>query len=434
MAPMSISNKNRVALLESSTLEKLFIVIFIIVIGLNIIKPLIEFYCGINHQVLTEFQYVVLILFYVIIKVNRFTFSCLEWSLLFYLFVRYIIEIFVFGTGFMQPTISLAKFIILILGINYFVNKKDGGVLSQKLSGILWLYFVFTILISLLQLTHLHIGEIFANYGGNVMSGNIFGITRCTGGIGGTAIDYAGLIVLYTLLYTTYKNNGVWNYVYLFCLIIASLLVFSRIVFLVFLLLLFLYIMDGILTGDKKIILIISSVIAMLISISMTYDFDKYNNIVIYDAASMESDAQRFIQWNNVFKDLENTNYIIGDSMGRNTGFPGEEVGGRKIVADGHLQGFVSDFGIIGLLLYVMYIIGSIYKAINRKKETIIFVLVLFASMIINSSFDKPFNMCIYPIILFIVRQNFLMQRKENYHPFWVSLSQSRALSHNTYR
>jgi len=405
---------NQASLAKISILEKTFIVILCIVFIVNLMKPLMDFYFGIEHTSLTIFQFFILFLFYFIKKTKSLTFSHLEWSFLFFLLMRYLVEIFTFEVGFFQPTSSLMLFIILILGVNFFVNYKHGEIFYHKLNGILWIYFILTIIISVLQLTNSHVGGIFANYGGNRMSGNIYGITRCTGGIGGTVVDYAMLIIFYTLLYTTYKHKGIKNIIYLFSLIIASILVFSRVVFLVFLILLTLYILQNMLTVKKTRSFVVITTFTILIVTLMNVYYDEFKVFLYYDSYSKTSDEERMIQWENVIEELGNTSYIIGHSMGRNTGVTSETVG-RKIVADGHFQGFLSDYGIVGLCLYVMYLLCSVYKAVNKKIEGILFILILFTSLIINSGFEKFFNIYVFPIILFIVRQNFLMREKENY-------------------
>ena len=422
---------NQTSLAKSSILEKAFIFILCAVLAVNLMKPLMDFYLGIGNQTVTIFQFIILFLFYLVNKINRFTFSRLEWSLLLFLLMRYMIEIFISDVGLLQPTSSLMKFIILILGINYFINYTHREIFSRNLSCILWIYFMLTILISILQMTDSHIGDVFANYGGNEMSGNIYGITRGTGGIGGTVIDYAILIILYALLYTTYDNKGIERFLYLSSLIIASLLVFSRVVFLVFMLMLAFYIFGNVLSVKIKKSFIVMSIITILIAILMRVYYDDFKIYFVYDSASEASDIARINQWGNVFDDLGNTSYIIGNSMGRNTGFPDESVKG-KLAYDGHFLAFLADYGILGLSLYVMYLLCSVYKAINRKKEAIIFVFILFTALNINSGFDKFFNIYIFPIILMVVRQNFIMRKRREQKPISVlSFIQTPALAHN---
>jgi hypothetical protein len=391
-----ISNKvsDRFQILYVNTL---FIILFI-----NFIKPLCDYYFGIPNSVFTITQFFFLFVLYVAHKMTDIKFSLYEYILLTYLSIRYVIEIFVFKTGFFQPTVSLVKFFILILGMNFFMNNKFSNYFYLKVEKLLWGYFILTIAVSIIQQQDTFLGSVFSTYGGNIMSGNAFGIVRSSGGIGGTVIDYSVFIMFIIILYFfSFKIEG-RSAIHFLLILCASWLTVSRVTLLVFVILILAYVIKRIMNiSDIKsfLLVVVFSVVVILIINNNLIKFAFWGD----EPQRVSSDEVRIGQWFDVSDELDHSSYIIGYSMGKNTGLPEQ----YKTVGDGHLQGFLSDYGILGLLLYLLFLLKSTYKSIPGLHNAITVFIVIMVVFLINSGADKFFNIFIFPIIFGLIKQSF---------------------------
>lgn len=384
--------------------EKYFLLLVIIIFILNFIKPLIDYYFHISQRVPTTIQIVIQLLFFSAYIIKYSKLQSIEFFFLFYVFLRFLLEIVLVPANFFQASVSLVLMFVMIFGIKYITTKQFSVLFYSQLEKIIWKYFYVTIGVSIIQAFHIQpFYEIFSKYGGNLISGNILGVVRTTGGIGGTVIDYAVFIILfYLILLNSYKVE----ILHVIAIIIASLLAFSRIVFVIILMgtiykAFFLLFKSG---KFLQKILIISCIIFLgfvFSRINITITNEQLQFIESFQGTHEEA---RFNMWKNVRKSLKGASLIVGVSMGNNTGLPTQ--GTKPVSADGYFQGFAYDFGILGLTLYILFLLIKIKKVAVSKKDFLLIILLFSITCIINSGITKPSNLIILIIMFGMIKMN----------------------------
>ena len=383
--------------------EKYVLSLFIVLIFLNFVKPLADYYLGISQRIFTISQMILLLIFFFVVSKKLVKFKFLEFSFLLLIFLRFLTEIVIDYSNLPQAAFSLFKFIVIIWGIKYMALRKFSFLFYKRLEKTIWIYFYITIVISIIQAFNIPpFGVVFSKFGGNILSGNALGVVRTTGGIGGTVIDYAGFVIMY---YIIMVSNYKIKLTHFFALIISSLLVFSRVVFLI-MFIGFLYKFVFYLFQKGKIlkkILILSFALSLLILFFSNQQLQQINAFWASDESRQKSDTERFEQWKNAKSDMAGLPLLAGVSMGKNTGVPTD---GRVVVSDGYFQGFAYDFGLLGLIVYLCYLLYIIFSVSRNKKVAFLVTLLLFTTLIINSGIDKPSNIIILFAMFAMLKMN----------------------------
>ena len=383
-----------------NSVERIFIILLGFVLVLNALKPLFDYFLQVDNRDVTIAQAFVMAVFFISAMWRmKATFSRTEFLFVLYLLMRWLAEIVANGSGIVQPSVPLVKMLILVCGYKYLVEFRHTERFHRDIFWLLMFYALFTVVIAGLHQSDTYLGTIYAQYGGNILSGNHLGFVRSSGGLGGTVIDYA-VFLIYVLLMVVFckesKRVKTWS---VLLLLVGAYYAFSRVLFLVLLILLLMQV----LTKLRKNILVYLPLLLSLIIFFIVY-FPTGSLIDDYGEMRGSSDSNRVGSWVELYDKLNGLYFIVGASMGQNTGLPLGGVG--KVTGDGHLQGMLYDVGIIGLCLYLTLLYNYAKNIFIKRYDLFFFLLVLVAVYVINSGAEKIFNAIVLVLILGVINKN----------------------------
>lgn len=375
--------------------ERRAVYALLLIILINILKPVADYFLNISNASLTQLQLAIIFIAYFYLIKNKFRFKNYEQLLIAYLIFRYVVEVII-SANIYQPSVSLVKFILLIVGTNIVLSNSFSKIFRDRISLILWSYLFITTIISLIQQSNTFLSNIFMNYGGNIVSSNGLGIDRATGGIGGTVIDYSFFIGFFLMILISPSERVSLKKVAIF--FISALLCFSRIIILQ----IFLILIISIFVVKNIMYKIFMSLTFILLCYLLTEHWAGFINL--FEIFVNTSDQDRVHGWSAVSNNPSVVDKLIGNSMGLNTGFPAD--GQQKITADGHFIGFFSDFGILGLGIYIIYLYENLKRLKLNRNKFYLLIIIFAAPLFINSGFDKIFNVMMFPFVLLLIKKD----------------------------
>lgn len=336
-----------------------------------------------------------------------------KWTLL---FIVYIIIVSVFhviagSSSFIQAISSVMRFMVLALSVNYVTFAKPSYKGSKRIARLTFVFFGFTIVASIIQMIPaMPLHNMLLSAGGNMVSSTALLNVRANGAVGGTVIAYGVYIVICSFfLVLGVEAFNSFERVALFVGIIAAMFMnYSRACFVgvagAFAGYFFLFKFRELRVPYK--LLSICMIFAFCwwylstdnIMVRYIFQGDIYRSVS--DGKRIESSIAGLGQMDTFAKQL------FGISAGQNTGFSA----GGKILGDGAIVSILLDYGGIGLLLFLSFLIETLVS-INRgvanvgKKALITIVyLDLITMLLINSGFLENINIMLfsYPIYLFV--------------------------------
>jgi hypothetical protein len=395
--------------------EAFLIRIFGLIFTLNILKPWLDYYASISHQVVTGFQFI-LLLFVVTLFNNKFyrKSTFLAFLVIVILAVKLTLEtsINVLKMDYMSIASSL-YFIIRVLLVIYMIQvlilSKRSLNFFLSLRSMLIGYFLVTVIYSSLQYPLFFDIDWIRYAGGNITSGNGAGMFRSNGGMGGTVIDYANflLAISWVLFFTNFKKGHIKVMLYaIFSL--ASYLIFSRSLFVALLLMFMIHVLAP--KNLKNFLLM--TIFTFLIILLLIFNFESV--VDFYYKVSGHSDLKRIQSWYDLFVNISLIEIFTGVTLGGNTGL--FSAGVNKISGDGFITGFTYDAGLVVLVMFLGIIIHRIYLIPCNLKIRFSIIFSFLLMLMINSGFEKLFVVMTYILAIFIVHSSHSYAKKNNTH------------------
>lgn len=319
---------------------------------------------------------------------------------------------------------SLIRFLYVLFGLAYVSIFDFSEGTEKKVIRSLFVVFEITVLASLIQsipVAPLH--SLLISYGGNLMSSTVIGLTRANGAIGGTVIGYSSFIVLNTFAYVFGKEklNIIERYIYVISLLVAAFLNYSRATFLCLLIFVGFYL---IFFKMKKINIAGKILITVIIIAFVIWYLNTDNEVIRYifenDQYRQQSDTTRISSTITGIKEMDNPlKLLFGISVGQNTGFSTT----GKIQTDSTFVSFLLDYGVIGSLLLIVFIIKlnsdfTLYtRTKNDKSMLYLATITLCLNAVINSGMLENYNLFILPYVAMIMKC-FLTDRSRIFSDF----------------
>ena len=265
----------------------------------------------------------------------------------------------------------------------------------------------FTI-VSIIQYYNLGVlSDIFSNYGGNINSGRLLMggilVPRVNAGIGGTVMDYACTLILlgYINLFLKQKKaTKIINTILLSVLVVTS---FSRIVLISVSFILLSWIILFLRSRQKleRFVIILFVIVSLILVIMFA------ENLLFSFFEDLFTSTQEEVRISSWLMSFNTSSLLIGGDLGRNTGFPVDQV---KVVGDGLFFGIFYDTGIIGLILYILLIFEPLMKiARESKRENRWFIYIVILNVVImnivNSGFNYHINAVFYFFLVLSIKQ-----------------------------
>jgi hypothetical protein len=378
----------------------LFVAVYFLFAAL---KPWFDIFMGIPHQLITSFQLgLCLIAIFLFISKKSFV-DILTFVFAVYVFLRFVSEIVVLSfdglpafevVGAAYSAVRLIMFCGLLLVIVHYKQVESVNAIRKIVLG----YFLLTLLYSVLQHPMLGNFQLLTVGGGNITSANGLGVFRANGGVGGTVIAYANflLAVSWIIFYSHFTNRWYHRFLKL-CLLLSVFLCFSRSVFLC---LLSMYFVNLLFKKQIKVLLVFG-----VVSLSLAYylgGFIKENYIQMIG----DSDTGRVGGWVSILEGNSFLELIMGSQVGQNTGL---FLGGlaKNGGGDSFLIGTLNDFGLVGLLMFLLVVSRVLTTFVNVRYSTICGIFVSFVLMtFVNSGFEKLLVMLSFCLALIIIRNN----------------------------
>ena len=363
-------------------------------------KPWLEIYLGIPHSLVTGCQLSLCFFATLFFIYKELSLNVPLFLFMIYVLARLVAElgyVYIDGRSFEElvgAIYSAVRFIMfggLVLLVGQYNNVESARYLKYSLLA----YFLVTCFYSLLQ--HPMLGNLLLLHtaGGNVVSANGLGFFRANGGVGGTVIAYANFLVAvsWVIFYTKFTNKKFHLFLKL-CLLISVFLCFSRSVFIA---LFAMYLMS--MVFDKK---VRAAFVMVIITLGLVY----YQAEVIVDNYTLmvsESDTKRTGAWGAMFAGVHILEILLGSHVGQNTGL---FLGGlqKNQGGDSFLIGTVSDFGLIGVILFVFVFTKFVFSLVGQRKSTMFGIVVSFMLIaFVNSGFEKLLVMLSYFVAIIII-------------------------------
>ncbi|WGS63886.1 hypothetical protein [Marinitoga aeolica] len=390
-------------------IEKKFILAILIFQILFYLTGPLE-YIGINNRIVTIFSY--MLIFMVLLSIDRtiiFKLSVYRAFLFIYITLKFLFSIYL-KIPLLQIGVAYSKFLLLLLLLQ-FIEEMKAYFSIKKFEKMYIIFISWLLLISIIQYGKIEpFSTIFTEYGGNFISGRIFldnFYLRVNGGIGGTVIDFAVLLIIfyYIIIFSNIKKT-------LFIILNISFIImfflsFSRVSILsLFFIILSIFIRYSDKLYNKKIfiifiiLLLLFNVIFIIVARDLLISFsDLFLNNKIEDIKE-----RRVSTWLNAFKEV-NFRILIGNEFGKNTGLPIKD---NKNITDSFLFSILDDLGIIGLFIYILVIlepINKLRKKISKKYFLISIVMIIniIFIQIINSAFFYHLNIINYSILILFI-------------------------------
>jgi hypothetical protein len=380
-----------------------YVIIFSLIIITNTLKPWIDFYTPINYQTITLAQFICLTAFLTLLNNNFYkNIDLISFLFLFFILIKLLTELFlnIFEgnlVGIISPIYVTLRAFLMVYMFKIVLSNQRSKYFFEKSLLILIIYFLITIIYSILQNPLTFGNTIVSEYGGNSTSGNGFGFFRSNGGIGGTVVDYANflLAVGWVLFFAYFKNSNVRK-VLLILFLISVVMCFSRSLFLCIFFIASVFLINF--SNIKRSLLSIFLIASFIFLLAINF----ITLVQGYETGFGNSDVYRIISWLKLFENFTFIEYISGRELGGNTGlFLTDQK--YKISGDGYITGFIYDAGLIGLGLTLLVIINGVLKinATLRVKFSILGSLILMLA--INSGFEKLFIIFIYILSIGII-------------------------------
>lgn len=396
--------------------DSFLIKVFGFILFLNALKPWLDIYFSISYQLITGIQF--LFLFCVVTFFNKFFYQ--KTNFFAFILTGYVLLRFLIETSFdlfnqdLFSIVSTSYFVIRTLLVVYILQVLLAY--DRSLNFFLILrrifigYFILTLLYSILQTPYFfgfEYGDILgynkakdllvlSTAGGNVVSVNHLGFFRSSGGIGGTAVDYANylLAVSWVIFFTDYRRPYI-KYILYILLFFGAFICFSRALFLTLFVMLSIYALTP--KNYKDFIFSILCFSSILIFIGLNFDsiFNFWNEL------ANNSDMKRIRSWFELFENVTWLQILIGVDLGGNSGIMMPGV--YKLSSDGFVTSFIYDAGLIIFIVFIVVIIRPIHimRSNLRVKASIIFSFFLMLG--INSGFEKLFIVMTYILSISIV-------------------------------
>ena len=392
---------------HTNNTDTLLIRILGLIFILSAIKPWIDYWTPLHYQIITAFQFVLLLFFITFLNKNFYKkIDLFAAFLLLYVLTRFfaqtLIDLFegdIIGIASSLYVVARTFLLVYLFQIYLTFQRDDSVYRSTKT--LLLIYFLLTFLYSLIQHPSIFDSALMREEGGNLVSGNYWGFFRTNGGIGGTVIDYANflLAVSWVLFFTPFKNSKV-KFFLLVILVASSILCFSRALFLAWFVILCIYSISF-----KNVPRILISV-ALLISLPVFLLILNFESIVsFYHSGFGDSDLYRVQQWKLLYVNFSPLEYIVGRELGGNTGlFLGETY---KISGDGFITGSIYDAGLLMVLLLIGFIVNTVFSIQCSIRIKLSIIGSLLVMMIVNSGFEKLLMVMTYVISIAIIYGSF---------------------------
>ena len=405
-----MKNITSISTLSFSRNQDFLIKVFSFILLLNALKPWLDYYLSISNQLITGIQF--LFLFFVITIFNKLFYqktTIFAFLIVIYVIFRFSIETFVDISNYnLTAIISSSYFVLRLFLVVYILQvllARDRSLnFFLNLRKIFISYFVLTVIYSFLQtpyffgLTYEQAFNdlIMSQAGGNIVSANHLGFFRSSGGIGGTAIDYANYLLAtsWIIFFTDYKNKYI-KYILYILFTWSVFICFSRALFLTLFLMFFIYLVMPKNYKELAVSFFILVVISLLLAFNMVSIIDFFSEL------ANNSDAKRIQSWFDLFKNLSFFDVLIGVDLGGNSGIM--EKGIYKLSSDGFVTSFIYDAGLIAFILIFGVIVKPIYLMPARWRTKFSMIISLLIILVINSGFEKLFITMSYMASIAIV-------------------------------
>jgi len=228
-------------------------------------------------------------------------------------------------------------------------------------------------------------------------------VPRVNAGIGGTVIDFACTLILlgYINLFLKQKKaTKIINTILLSVLVVTS---FSRIVLISVSFILLSWIILFLRSRQKleRFVIILFVIVSLILVIMFP------ENLLFSFFEDLFTSTQEEVRISSWLMSFNTSSLLIGGDLGRNTGFPVDQV---KVVGDGLFFGIFYDTGIIGLILYILLIFEPLMKiARESKRENRWFIYIVILNVVImnivNSGFNYHINAVFYFFLVLSIKQ-----------------------------
>lgn len=264
---------------------------------------------------------------------------------------------------------------------------------------ILIYYLIFTSTISVLQAPSSPLFGVLNATLFDITSGNHLGFFRSTGGIGGTVIDYVVYLSFSSLLLFVFQYIKKRRLFLLYVLAfgVGMYFSFSRSLILVFLIVL----LSFAFSFFQKRTIFITFVFFVSIIFNFQYFVNFWNFIVeINMQISGQSDISRLLGWKILLGDKSISELLIGSAVGVNSGFGAL---GSKVSGDGFVVTYISEYGVIGFMIFLMLINQFLSGATQNRSLKFIFFVILITCILINSGYEKLFNYFYFFTVVIVI-------------------------------